>query len=158
MKKFDGGKCKWFKIWDSGMVEHGGIVDPTDPDGTGDSSDFRRYTVNLKWAYDGGVAPTYDYPPEDLISFYNNEKYYLNAGMKSDLTNPELGYSFRYTVSLATIDKVRQSPYGTYSGRIYDSADVCFMNNSDFSFVLNGPFEVFVSYCVKGYSIKASRY
>jgi len=158
MKKFGDGKCKWFKIWDSGLVEHGGVVDPADPTGTGDAADNRRYTVNLKWQYDEGTAPTYDYPPEGLVSFYGNEKYYLNNGFRSDISNPALGYSLRYAVSIATIDKVEQSPYGTYSRRMYDSADICFMNNNDFSFVLNGSSGVLVSYCVKGYSVKASRY
>lgn len=68
-------QCQWFRIWKSGMLEHGGIVkvDLSAHDcGTNDTV-ARLYTVNLGWGYAGKTAPVYDFPAAGVAGFYSND-------------------------------------------------------------------------------------
>lgn len=57
---------KWFRMWNSGYLEHGGVISV---DRTGDV-----ISVELDWEYNDGdqtmTAPVYDYPQDGNESFY----------------------------------------------------------------------------------------
>ena len=65
-KKFNDKTTKWFRLWTSGYLEHGGIVDVKNPNTTDDSYAYNSscYKVNLQWLYDSTnnyYSPKYDF-------------------------------------------------------------------------------------------------
>lgn len=54
---------KWFKLWNSGYLEHGGIV-------TFPESDDPIVSVSFDWKYNGTTAPVYDYGSDTEDPFY----------------------------------------------------------------------------------------
>lgn len=56
-KEYPSGSVKWFRLWKSGYLEHGGTVYASSAGESGDvcSQDGNFITVNLGWQYGGGV-------------------------------------------------------------------------------------------------------
>ena len=73
-KKYTGRSNKWFRLWKSGYLEHGGTVYVADVNETGDfyNRNGNYLTINLGWTYgDTNMrAVTYDYTPRSVQSFY----------------------------------------------------------------------------------------
>lgn len=80
----------WFKLWSSGLLEHGGIIK------INDESEY--ISINLNWKYQNEkVAPVYDY--QIVYDGFYEENYKLNPdtdGLSIDLHN--LGSQITYNV------------------------------------------------------------
>ena len=79
-KRYGNNNVKWFRIWSSGYLEHGGIVDigdiqGNDTDEYGDSKG-KFYTVYFDWKYSGNlVAPIFDYQSVSMEPFHFADGY-----------------------------------------------------------------------------------
>ena len=148
-----------FKIWDSGYLEHSGIINTAADDSKVIVSDG-AVTVYLDWTYSGGTAPTYDYPSDGFKSFYNYVTEVSANGKSYPVQSPQLWYTYRYNVEVTPIYNADISqPYKTPNAKnphIYDVIDVLEMNNTNFSFLANSS-TTFYAYTVRGYSVKGAR-
>jgi len=74
-KKYRDNSVKWFRLWKSGFLEHGGIIDVEYPQGD-DTDEYgeskgKLFTVKLDWKYDGNlVAPCYDFQSLSMEGFH----------------------------------------------------------------------------------------
>ena len=89
---------KWFKLWNSGYLEHGGIV-------TFPESEDSIVSVFLDWKYNGTTAPVYDYDSDVEESFYGMYTEY------SDATTPFnqdgcIDSSNRYVVAITPVGDI----------------------------------------------------
>ena len=157
-KKYGDGRVKWYRLWDSGFLEHGGIVN-TDVPAPGDvvTDDGSRYDVSLNWTSDVGKASvTYDYPTESLYGFYGNESGYYADGNTFPIPTYASGPSYR---PIVTVTAVNSSPYSQLSkDGGHDQLETCFFSNNKFSFIISDPEQrKMFSYKVEGYSVGGSR-
>lgn len=168
----DSSQCQWFRIWKSGMLEHGGIVKVAD--GAHDcginDSDSRLYTVNFGWNYaDGRLSPVYDFPADGIDAFYSHDRQIFTGDKVVDYTpGPDaLGRSRRYTVSLTPVQSLKfgdrpshQNPFPAvqcerfirYSGR-----EVTNINNGSFTFLYSPDMQMY-SYYTRGFTVNKVRY
>jgi hypothetical protein len=79
-KRYGDNNLKWFRIWKSGYLEHGGIIDINDVKG-GDSvyygdSENKMFTVFFDWKYDENLAaPIFDYQSTSMENFHFADSY-----------------------------------------------------------------------------------
>ena len=151
----DNYQLQWFRIWHSGMLEHGGIVMA--------GSTQKPITVDFAWTYnDGGTgrtAPTYDYPSLGLRNYYSYSdlSVYYNAGDSSDLltdsSSDQLSPWRRYSISITPVySPAAGSPYVyNSSSNTYCSRETCNYTNSSFQIVPDGTATQY-RYYVRGYS------
>ena len=148
-------KCmKWFRVWNSGKIEQGGIVKNNSDNATkmGDSviQGGKLYKVNLAWSDSTVKAPSYAYPIASG-GFYQ-EADYLDVGDKvnrqiedsSNMLDPENRYSIILTPFSST-------PYSTLSGSsvggaYYTTKDVCSVTNSSFCFLMQSNVQYYSYY------------
>lgn len=154
-KKNSNELVRWFKLWDSGYLEHGGIIDITRPvEGDVSNSENNTYTVNLRWTYNkNNFSPSYDYPSEGLIQFYGREEYYKTDNIITQIPESYLGITYRYDVTVTPVcDNLK--PYGSLNDGKYDMIDICFMNNDSFSFTFPNKNCKQFCYSVRGYTMR----
>lgn len=91
------GHTKWFREWNSGYLEHGGVVDIL--------SAQDLLSVRLDWTYGNVVAPVYDYPDTNTDSFYGLYKVYDDVSSDVSVYNSykNLGPNDRYVVELTPL-------------------------------------------------------
>ena len=155
--KFTGAddKCmKWFRVWNSGKVEHGGIVKNNANNATiiGDSivANGKMYKVNLTWSDSNVKAPSYTYPV--VAGNFYQESDYLDIGDKAEVKLEEssrmLDPENRYTVVLTPVSNTPYSEkYGTSVGGIYYAVkDICSMTNSSFCFLVQSNVQYYSYY------------
>lgn len=167
----DGQQCQWFRLWKSGLLEHGGIVKvslSSHDCGINDES-ARLYTVNLSWDYSGKTAPAYDFPTAGVNGFYSHDsKIYTGSGDEVDyaMKLDALGRSRRYVVNITPVMSLTWGstpsggPYQTvYSERFtrFPGKDVTGMNNSSFTFLYSPGIDMY-SYYVRGFTVNKTRY
>lgn len=151
--KYGENTCKWFRIWQSGLLEHGGIVDCNNPS-AGDSFGYGIYTVKLDWQYADSKAPVYDYPQPGFQQFYDIQPVTTDGQSVPDST---LGKTRRYSISVSPLNCCSE-PYGQdATGKINDCASICFIDNNRFGLMLPNT-DVVYSYYVKGYSQLARKF
>lgn len=142
-KKYDGGSVKWFRLWRSGYLEHGGTIYLATADKSEDVYTGNYLRVNLRWRYNGGdgMAKTYDYVPDGVQNFYQagtNVKLGESANsISSDFSFKRNSFSSssRYRVQVTPIRGSGYS-YGLLSPEKFpylENPDVFDMNNSGFS-------------------------
>jgi len=75
VKDLGNGQRQWFRIWKSGLLEHGGMVVVAGGASDCGTNDYqaRLYSVNLAWPYDGKTAPVYDFPTAGIGGFYSQD-------------------------------------------------------------------------------------
>lgn len=118
-KKYDGGAVKWFRLWNSGYLEQGGIFDINNIAGK-DSIQYggingKIATVNLNWTYKSNrTAPCFDYTKGSFQSFYDVDtalKIDDGASMIYDKSD-NLDSTYRYFVQVTPIFTDKDSvPY-----------------------------------------------
>lgn len=163
----DSKTCKWYRIWKSGYLEHGGIVKNEAAQATkmGDSLayDGRFYKVNLAWGTGAGVgdtAPSYRYSL-NTDNFYS-EATSLDLGDGHALQLEDrysmLGATSRYNVQVTPMmTDASKAPYQTMhpqsknNGPYYLAKDVVSMTNSSFCFLLD-PDVQYYSYYTSGFA------
>lgn len=150
---------KWFRLWKSGYLEHGGIFE---------CNNVGLNTVKLNWTYSINdsntlaVAPVYDYQ-NVRIPFYKNHNI-LNTETGDIITNDtlDIGYDNRYNVQLTPI---KNDIYTYLSGNSesypknpdnngnYMVADVVQMKNDSFGIYIDNAenFTRYWSYYVCGF-------
>lgn len=175
-KVFDDQKtCKWFRVWKSGFLEHGGIVkfDEAWAATMGDSLVYRSscsmdqpmcYKVNLAWNYTAGqTAPTYSYPAALTGFYYDDNAIDFGDGCNIQLEDQglQLDPELRYAVQVTPFLKNGETPYqtlhtSTKSAKWYMTREVNTICNNSFRFVLD-PDIMYYSYKVSGFSSNASQ-
>lgn len=153
--------CKWYRLWNSGYLEHGGIVDCNDPTKTGDSFGYsttgKDLTVNpgaikINLQFQDGV-PDYDYSNTGLEPFYSLDKNIrLNGNDYKYNTADNINQNTRYVVYTTPIGK-------EYSSELVDghymSNEVNTLTNNSFCAVLNG--NPYLSYHCVGFTFQKDR-
>lgn len=163
----DSKTCKWFRVWKSGFLEHGGIVknDAANARSMGDqlvylneAGDPTCYRVNLAWDYSVGTAPIYQYPVASTGFYYDDERVDFGDGTPIQLDNVGLNLDpeSRYSVQVTPFIAAGKQPYqtlhtNTKNGRWYMSREVNSMCNDSFAFILD-PDVTYYSYKVIGFS------
>ena len=164
-RKFNDVCWKWFRVWRSGLLEHGGIVDANNADQTGDSLSLpdgngnpTHFTVNLNWQSASGTAPTYQYGRDAGGFYFDGNAIDVGDGHKIQIDgiNKQISQANHYVVSITPItnDVV---PYqsmnpidGTSQSYYYMTKDDDCMTNSSFRFLINSEASLY-SYYVRGF-------
>lgn len=148
-----GATCKWFRVWNSGLVEHGGIISADSgcagkmgdslvyPDESGTPT---CYKVCLNWTANGVQAPSFKYGTAAGGFYTNDTKFDLGDGydMQLDGIGKSVNGENRYTVQLTPVSE-SSVPYSTMRpvsnkrcGYYYATKEVFGMKNDSFCFVL----------------------
>lgn len=146
-KKYAGKTEKWFRMWSSGYLEHGGIVDLSASLPDGDEKTGCMYTVNLGWKYGKDkkqTAPTYEYQPVDFRDMYCTA---LSSDFDVDGEDEAVEYDLKDMVSVKTRYVVSLTPCTSSSAfaysqppsspqklDLYETNAVCALDNSSFMF------------------------
>lgn len=152
---------QWFRIWHSGMLEHGGIVNA--------GSSQKPITIDFAWPYDDGgtgkTAPTYDYPTLGLRNYYSYSDlnvYYDTVSwhdLLTDSSSDKISPQCRYSVSITPVYSLTNgSPY-VYnpSSNTYCSRETCNYTNTSFQIVPDGHASQY-RYYVRGYSAQYRKF
>ena len=150
---FANGNIKWYRLWNSGFLEHGGIVDMAANLDGGDTRHENLYTVRLDWTDSDGKQVVYDYPTAGFDGFYSGLKFSLGMSI-TNIPKTYLGKDRRYAVTLTRINC--DEPYKK-TARLHTALDACFFNNDSFS-ILNTSRHNTVSYYIEGYTIQGRKY
>lgn len=155
-KKYASGSFKWFRIWKSGYLEHGGTVYTQSAKETGDlfDGDGNFMTVNLGWLYGGGSqrAMTYDYVPRSVQSFYQLSP---KVDLGQSANSPVSEFTFdRPKTDLASRYRIQVSPIrpGGYSGTLLSPDRFPYIQTMDVFDLKNDSFSVVTSDGSSGYS------
>ena len=170
-KVYGSGKtCKWFRVWKSGFLEHGGIVQNSQSAATQMEDSFAYvspstqkancYEVNLAWSYNDGasIAPTYTYPT--AMTGFGYDDFYLDFGAGETFQQQKAGLQLspeaRYSVQVTPLLKSSREPYSTLhisrgNAKWYMSREVNTMCNGSFRFELDDDVEYY-AYKVSGFS------
>ena len=163
-KQYNGKSVKWFRLWNSGYLEQGGIFDINNIAGKDTLQyggvDGKIATVNFGWTYKGGrTAPFFDYVKNSFQPFYD-----VDTALKIDSSEAipydkmgNLDAMYRYFVQLTPIFTDQTSvPYKncdeTY--KYYVSRDVTGLTNKSFSFVLTPGYDLY-SYYASGFTVSS---
>ena len=166
LERLECGQCRWFRVWKSGLLEHGGTVDVTRVDMGSNDLDRRLYTVNLAWQYHNAPAPVYDYPAAGVGGFYSQDSHiFTGSGTAAQYRKSysALGSERRYVldISLAldgpcafnSADGIRPyQPVKCSRFTRYPAKDVTQMNNDSFTFVYS-PGIALYSYYARGFTV-----
>ena len=163
----DPNAVKWFRIWKSGYLEHGGIVSK-DQDvakslgdslvGYVDDENPTGYKVNLMWDYGAGTAPAYTYPVAldefyfdgDAIDFGNGKKIQLED--QGEVLDP----SDRYQVQVTPVMMSSKKPYSTLHPTTGSQSFGCWYMTREVNTICNGSFRFILDSDVQYYSYSAS--
>lgn len=103
---------RWYRLWNSGYLEHGGTIEFPKHE-VQKTSQVSNYTfqVDLNWEQSPGIsAPIYDYPETKALYYENtfDQMYFAKTGVDTiqvsiDTRLKRLGHQKRYTVSLTPV-------------------------------------------------------
>ena len=161
----DANTCKWYKVWKSGYLEHGGIVknDSTQASRMNDSLPYGQkfYKVNLAWNAEGSsTAPSYRYSINSGGFYMEANSLDVDSSMKYDLEDigrvidPANRYNIQITPLMLDESK---KPYQTMhpanktNGVYYLAKDIVSITNSSFCFLLD-PDVSYYSYYTSGFA------
>lgn len=156
-KQFANGECvKWFRVWNSGLVEHGGIVDTRHASECGDQLAYeidnqaQCYKVNLAWKDSTCQAPAFLSPTTTVGFYFEDNKLDFQKKLvdgKSQLLSIQeyskhVSDDNRYVVSVTPFndsttpyqDMVIDVKTGT---KRYETNDIVDMKNNSFCIVLS---------------------
>lgn len=174
-KSYDDPKtCKWFRVWKSGYLEHGGIV-KNELAAAMQMEDhlacqsqltmkYSCYEVNLAWRYSGSAtAPAYTYPTNLTGFYYDDIQLDFGDGERHDQekTGLQLSPESRYSVQVTPLIYPDADPYSILhvsrqNAKWYMSREVNTLCNSSFRFVLDDDVEYY-SYKVAGFAQNAQQ-
>lgn len=151
---------RWFRQWNSGMLEHGGTVNVDETDRFCSTSGGIT-SVRLDWAYSTGfIAPQYAFPTDALNALFLGERLVQPGGTPStaesapaELQQSRMGAKYRFSIQLTPWGGVGE-PYSEPSSprfQAYCPKDVCYMANDMFMFLSNGQSKTY-SYHIRGFS------
>lgn len=124
----------WFKLWSSGLLEHGGIIKK--------NSTEKYISINLNWEYDGKKAPVYDY--QIIYDGFYGEDFRLKPNGEDLVINSQnLGQQMTYNVLVSPL-------INTDICTEANPVEVINITNSGFQIVHNSVNEVY-SYYTSGY-------
>ena len=157
-KKYKGNAEKWFRMWSSGYLEHGGVIDLELDENDiplGDEKTDATYTVCLNWKYGKtleNVAPIYEYEHVDF-----RDMYYTTLKTNFDDADKPTEYNLRDMISLKTRYVVSLTPYSEnpYSCRTYPETLDLYQTNS-INPLNNDKFTVFFQKNTNGYTYYCS--
>ena len=164
-KRYGDNSVKWFRIWSSGFLEHGGTVDVENPAGK-DTDEYGHtkgefFTVGFDWQYDNNLAaPTFDYQSGSIEGFHFADSQ-ITTGTDDEKVpyddTAELAPSPRYVVSLTphnTGDAVYASMDDRYG--VYNTKEVLSIKNKSFTFVVNRDCRYY-SYYASGFTTNVAK-
>ena len=122
-------ESRWFRLWSSGLLEHGGIIS---------ANSDELVSINLNWKYDNLSALIYDYPRNDKKLYADDYTISGNVEINPQNIGPQLTYN------------VMVSPICTTGDVNYNPIEVINIVNGGFQFVNNGS-NCMYSYYTSGY-------
>lgn len=157
--------CKWFRVWRSGYLEHGGIVknNSTVAGAMEDSLEYESkfYKVNLSWTRQGTArAPAYRCPINSNGFYMEASKIDVGNGIEMDIQSigQNVDSSNRYNIQVTPImSDSSKKPYQTQhpsnsgTGVFYLSKDIVSITNSSFCFFLDSDVQYY-SYYTSGFA------
>ena len=145
---FPGGGKRWFRLWNSGYLEHGGTIMTTSPSGFETSVyEGTCLKVMLNWrTEDGMTAPVYEFPGLGVGEFYQDCNRIMDVGIGYSSTG-NVSRDNRYTVSVCPVDVSDVFP--GFGG--LDNMSVNTMNNDSFTFTLSPSYTAY-SFSVGGWT------
>lgn len=166
-KFYDDQVCKWFRLWKSGLLEHGGIVTTSTAkkqliEACGDSLEYdgQCYKVNLAWIFDNaGIetkAPIYKYSINQNEFYTDADQIQFDTDKVYKIQNlaTHLDQSTRYSVQVTPMIMSSQpwKKHTSIDNSIwFQSREVNSIQNDSFMFVTGGPSNDFYSYKVQGF-------
>lgn len=167
LKNYKNKQVQWFRLWKSGLLEHGGMIDVGDDSCGSNNKNTKLYTVNLKWEFDNGISPSYDFSTINIGNFYSiDNKIYTGNGNPIDYRKSidALSHSQRYIVDITPIQSItsNKKSIGPYpfkdTSRFfrYLGKEVTEINNSSFTFLYSHDIQMY-SYYVKGFTVKVTK-
>ncbi len=161
----DSTTCKWYRVWKSGYLEHGGIVknDVTQAARMNDSLAYsgKFYKVNLSWNAEGSSnAPSYRYPINSGGFYMEDNTLDVGDGTKLELEDlgrvidPASRYHVQVTPMMTTGTKIpyqTMHPASNTNGVYYLAKDIVSITNSTFCFLLD-PDVAYYSYYTSGFA------
>lgn len=155
---------KWFRVWQSGYLEHGGIVfnNPKHAALMGDSfeCDSKLYKVNLTWAIDKvKTAPSFKYSAAPTGFYFEDNKISLSGTQYGlNMLGRHISEQDRYQIQITPIlgNSSGAVPYSTMhvdtttQNVYYVSKDAVNIENSSFCFVLDPDIQQY-SYYAAGF-------
>lgn len=145
---FGNGIVKWFRWWNSGFLEQGGVIDIDKIADSQDSTDGNMVTVNLGWSGERHSPPSYNFVKIDGNSVYGSDSKFKAYGSETDIS--EVGLLDRksaYSVTVTPISDGRQA-YQTFNGGegFYDICPVLNVKNSSFQFIVDNTIKKYSFY------------
>jgi hypothetical protein len=136
VRHFPGGSTRWFRLWNSGYLEHGGTVITTAmTDAESLEYDDTCMRVMFAWKLeDGSFAPEYEFPGIGVDMFYEDAILIMKAGVPYS-TSGNIGHSNRYSISVSPcIETEDMETNNIFSS--FPNVSVNTLTNSSFSFSL----------------------
>lgn len=136
-KDFGGGVVKWFRLWNSGFLEQGGVIDTSSIDTSQDSIQQNIVTVNLNWSGAKFAPPAYDYIRTDYQTTYGSDSWFKAYGDAVGINESNvLDRKNTYQVKVTPISD-GGNVYSTYNSEesFYDICPVLEIGNTKFRFI-----------------------
>ena len=147
-KTLDNGTNRWFRLWNSGYLEHGGTINIKN------LSEFEEFIydnkcckIKLNWTYKNGKdskeieAPTFTYDLINGNTFYQDEDCIFGPDIKYNKDN-NISEKNRYIVQLTPQNDAIINPF---SKKVY--SEINSINNNNFSFRISEQIDVYSYYC-----------
>lgn len=134
---FGNGILKWFRQWNSGYLEKGGIIYLDNLRQTQDKINDDVVTVNLNWNGNKYTVPEYNYVKFDSESIYGEASQINVYGNTYGIQEYSLlDMKNLYTVKVTPMSG-RQTVYQTYNdnGKFYDICQIMNIKNDSFQFI-----------------------
>lgn len=131
------GIVKWFRWWNSGFLEQGGVIDIDQLETTQDSIDGDIITVNLQWSGEKYSPPTYNYVKTGTDAVYGSDSQFQAYGTLHEINEANiLDLNNTYSVKVTPITNLATT-YGDYNSTeaFYDICPVYEIRNSSFKFI-----------------------
>lgn len=147
-KTLDNGTNRWFRLWNSGYLEHGGTINVKE------TSEFEELIyenkcckTKLNWTYENGKdskeieAPSFTYDLLNGNAFYQDEDCVFGPDIKYVKDN-NISEKNRYIVQITPQSITSENPF---SKKVY--SEINSINNNNFSFRISDQTDVYSYYC-----------
>ena len=134
---------RWFKLWNSGYLEHGGTIDINNKTEY-ETINNNIITINLRWKFDNNqIAPVYDYPTLLIQPFYQKDIPFINSILQYD-NNDNIKHDNSYCITVTPKQINNNNPF------IKNGNNICEVNtikNGSFCFIPNCNQSIYSYYC-----------
>lgn len=144
-KKFSNGTYKWFKLWNSGYLEHGGTINIEN------KTEYETYVydnstvkVDLRWNFDNNqTAPVYDFPTLVTTPFYQEDLTFI-CNYESYDNNDNINHEKSYCIAITPLQINENNPFHNMNTGI---CEINTIKNGSFCFIPTNNQHIYSYYC-----------